>query len=381
MDLELGPLQRQVQHALRQVLARAGAGPETPSGTWAWWSELAELGVFSFGVPAADGGLNLGQRVAVLVAEELGRALVVSPALDTMLTADAIVLDGGGSPQRRRLEEVADGRLRVAAVGLAPPAAVRAEPDGDGAALWAEGAVAGFADGCDALLVATSHPGQRLFLVPASRAGWSSRRLDTPLPAGLALLSFAGLRCAANDELPAAQVDRLVARGRLRHGAYLLGLARAAHDAAVAHAHHRRQFGRRLIEFQVIGMRLAALAARLQAAGLAVQRAAWLDDAGTPSARRCAGTLAMAAELAQDAAREAIQVHGALGTTLESPVQRYYRASLLEAMRWGRPTDIWREAGRAYLEALDTPAARLSAGPPSGSSSPSGRSAAASPPS
>jgi alkylation response protein AidB-like acyl-CoA dehydrogenase len=264
-----------------------------------------------------------------------------------MLAADALAL--AGRP-RVRLEAVAAGRLRCAAAGLAPPLSgaepVRLTAAGDGWTLRAGGLVAVLPQEAEWLLLAADG---RAFMVPAGRQGWSSRPLETAIPRGLAALTFAGLRLEAADELDVRPAD-LVARGRLRQAAFLLGLAAAAHEAATGHAHRRRQFGQRLVEFQAIGMRLAALAGRLEALRLLVHRAAWLADTGAPLARAAAECLAMAAELALDAARDGIQVHGAIGTTLDSPAQACYRVAVVEAARWGRPAALWREAGRARLE-------------------------------
>ena len=344
MRVGLDPLQEQIGQALRLALGRQQDPGER-------WRALTELDVLGFGVPAWAGGLNLGQRAAVLAAGELGRALAGGPALDTMLAVDALVLAGPGAAPWSRLEAVAGGRARCAAVGLAEPlpgaAAPALEASAGGWTLTAGGLVATLPHEADELLVAA---GGRVFLVPATRAGWTSRPLETAIPRGLAALGCAGLRLEAADELPLALPD-LVARGRLRHAAFLLGLAEAACEAAIAHASRRRQFGQRLLDFQAIGMRLAALAGRLEALRLLVQRAAWLADTGAPLAGPAAECLAMAAELALDATRDGLQVHGAIGLTHASPAQRCYRVALVEVYRWGRPAALWREAGRARLGA------------------------------
>ncbi|HSR25786.1 MAG TPA: acyl-CoA dehydrogenase family protein, partial [Candidatus Eisenbacteria bacterium] len=273
---------------------------------------------------------------------------------DTMLAADALVLGGPASGPWRRLEAVAEGRVRCAAAGLAEPLP-GAEPasltasDG-GWTLSGRGLVAAFPHEADELLLAAEG---RVFLVPAARTGWSSRPLETAIPRGLAAVGFAGLRLQPADELP-VPVPQLLARGRLRHAAFLLGVAEAAHEAAAGHAHRRRQFGQRLVDFQAIGMRLAAMAGRLSALRLLVQRAAWLADTGAPLAGPAAECLAMGAELALAASRDGIQVHGAAGMTHASPAQRCYRVALVESARWGRPAVLWREAGRARLEGGET---------------------------
>ena len=378
MRVGLDPLQEQIGQALRRTVGRAAAGDR--------WPGLVELDAFGFAVPAWAGGLNLGQRAAVLAAEELGRVLAGGLALDTMLAADALVLAGAGAGPFARLEAVAAGRLRCAAAGLAAPLSSARPPELETAAggwtLHGRGLVAALPHEADELLLAArgraflvpaarqgwaSLPLEtyipraadelrlsarfRAFLFPAARPGWASRPLETAIPRGLSVVTFTGLRLEPADELP-VRLPELVARGRLRQAAFLLGLAQAAHEAAVGHAHRRRQFGQRLLDFQAIGMRLAALAGRLVALRLLVQRAAWLTDTGAPLEGPAAECLAMAAELALDAVRDGIQVHGAAGMTRESPAQACYRVAIVEAARWGRPAELWREAGRARLAGL-----------------------------
>jgi alkylation response protein AidB-like acyl-CoA dehydrogenase len=57
----------------------------------------------------------------------------------------------------------------------------------------------------------------------------------------------------------------------------------------------------------------------------------------------------MAAELALDATRASLHVHGARGMAAEWPVHRYYRWAVVEANRLGSPRRLWEEAGRARL--------------------------------
>ena len=59
------------------------------------WRELAETGVFSLVLSEDDGGVGLGYADAVLVFEELGRALVPGPIVHTFLAAGLV--DGAAS--------------------------------------------------------------------------------------------------------------------------------------------------------------------------------------------------------------------------------------------------------------------------------------------
>jgi acyl-CoA dehydrogenase len=108
-------------------------------------------------------------------------------------------------------------------------------------------------------------------------------------------------------------------------GAFAVGMARAALDAAVAHARERRAFGRPIAEFQAVGHRLAEAATRVEAARLLVYRAAAAFDAGLRVTRESAMAKLYATEVAQFAIDVAIQVHGARGLVRGHLLERLYR--------------------------------------------------------
>jgi acyl-CoA dehydrogenase len=108
-------------------------------------------------------------------------------------------------------------------------------------------------------------------------------------------------------------------------GAFAVGMAQAALDAAVAHATERHAFGRPLREFQGVTHQLADVATRLQAARLLVHHAAAAYDAGTGSAAAAAMAKVFATETAQHAVDVAIQVHGARALERGHLLEHLYR--------------------------------------------------------
>src|SRR5205085_4670562 len=70
--------------------------------------------------------------------------------------------------------------------------------------------------------------------------------------------------------------------GRIGIAAQALGIAQAAYDVARAYALERRQFGKRIADFQAIQWKLADMATEIDAARLLVYRAAWLKEQGRP---------------------------------------------------------------------------------------------------
>jgi alkylation response protein AidB-like acyl-CoA dehydrogenase len=113
--------------------------------------------------------------------------------------------------------------------------------------------------------------------------------------------------------------------GRIGIGAQALGIAQAAYDAAHAYALERRQFGRRIADFQAIQFKLADMATEIEAARLLVYRAAWLKQEGRPHSEAGAKAKLFTSEMARRQTAEAVQILGGYGYTKEFPVERYYR--------------------------------------------------------
>jgi acyl-CoA dehydrogenase len=144
------------------------------------------------------------------------------------------------------------------------------------------------------------------------------------------------------DDLKVPIADRIGEEGQgfysLLHGlnpervllaAEAIGTARAALRRAVQYAKDRIVFGRPIGTNQAIQFPLAEAHANLEAASLAVRRAAWLYD----QKRRCGAEANMAklvaAEAAFHACDVAVQVHGGAGYVEEFHVERYWRETRL----------------------------------------------------
>jgi alkylation response protein AidB-like acyl-CoA dehydrogenase len=104
-----------------------------------------------------------------------------------------------------------------------------------------------------------------------------------------------------------------------------VGVLQACLDAAAEFARTRRQFGRRIGDFEMVQAALADMAADLAAARLLVRQAAWLADRGLDSARDVATAKLFATEAALRGADQAVLLHGARGYSSEHPVERLWR--------------------------------------------------------
>jgi alkylation response protein AidB-like acyl-CoA dehydrogenase len=128
-----------------------------------------------------------------------------------------------------------------------------------------------------------------------------------------------------------------VAAAALDYGRYsvawgCVGIARACLEACLQHTSKRRQFGSLLKDHQLIRRMLSNMMTNLRAARLLCLRAGQLREDGDPDA--LVETLVakyFASRAAMEAAHDAVQIHGALGCSDESPVSRYFRdAKIME---------------------------------------------------
>jgi short/branched chain acyl-CoA dehydrogenase len=125
-----------------------------------------------------------------------------------------------------------------------------------------------------------------------------------------------------------AQFLAVLDDGRIAIAALAVGLAQACLDHSVRYATERHTFGAPIGSRQAVAFSLSDLAVSVEAARLLTYKAAWLRDAGRPSAQiKQAASIAKlyATEAAVACANTAIQVHGGSGYVDDHPVERYFR--------------------------------------------------------
>jgi short/branched chain acyl-CoA dehydrogenase len=113
--------------------------------------------------------------------------------------------------------------------------------------------------------------------------------------------------------------------GRLSIAAMGLGLAQGAFEMAVEYANSRKQFGKKLAEFQAISFKLAEMATKIELARNTLYHTCRLKDAGLPFAKQAAISKLYCSEIAKEVADESLQIHGAVGFLRKNHIERFYR--------------------------------------------------------
>jgi len=321
--------QRLLQQTVRDFLSgehepeQVRALWETPTGrSQSFWQKLAEIGVPGLLVPEADGGLGMDERDLVLVLEEAGRAALAEPVISTAAVAVPLLVEleatGTPEPARRWLGPIVRGEAIVAGghaenpfVGDAHVAQLLLLESGDEVHALDPEAVQ--------LTPEHSNDGsQRLFSV-----AWKPSQ-ETRLAGG-----------ELGRRLQAAAFDR----GALACAAEQLGVTQQLIEMAVAYASERKQFGVAIGTFQAVKHRLANAKVKLEYARSLVYRAA--DSVATAAETRATDVSAAkisACEAATFAAKQALQVHGAIGYTFEQDLHIWMKRAWSLDLAFGTPT-------------------------------------------
>jgi butyryl-CoA dehydrogenase len=183
---------------------------------------------------------------------------------------------------------------------------------------------------------AQTDKGAALFLLPRDTAGLTVT--DQPEPrwyhGACGQLSLKDARVPTGNLLVGEPSD--AARATALAQALNLGIGRAAYEAALEYAQLRVQGGRRLIEHQAIGTKLADCAIRLDVARNTVWRAAWAADHPEATADRSLPDLPISiiaqvfvSETVHRVTKDSAECFGAMGVMRDMPLQKYIHDALI----------------------------------------------------
>lgn len=284
---------------------RVRKADETAGFDRALWDELAGLGGCRVCLPEAAGGAGGDLLDAVLVAIEAGRRLAPVPyaeAVSALRLGHALGFapdDLPGGPDAVSIVVAPEWAGGESVTVLSPAGAVAAS--------------AIVITGDRASLVALDDAVQR---EPVANLG--------NLP--MARLAFSRLRPVATAPADPQALRDWRADRRLLYASLLVGAGQQAFDLAHEHVRQRVQFDRPIGSFQAIQHRLADRVTALEGAELLVVRGA-SHDPGDHVERTYLSAVALAAtrEAGELAAKEAVQLFGGYGVSLEYDIHLYLR--------------------------------------------------------
>jgi len=271
------------------------------------WSRLAGLGVAGLLVPETHGGLAAGMTDVAVAFERLGYHGVPGPWVETAVLGPEL-LTAVDDPDGL-LPGVADGTVRLAVA--APPLAPYAIDTGAGthSFLVQDGIL--WESDVDVMLESVDPARHPARLEPRKAVG------------------------PVEQETLDSAVDQAVTAC----AAQLIGLGERLLAEAVDYVTVRKQFGRAVGEYQAVKHLLADVRVALDFAAPLVHGAALaLDDRSPVATRAVSAAKVAASDAAHLAARTALQVHGAIGYTLEHDLSLWFTKARALVSGWGTPS-------------------------------------------
>lgn len=295
---------------------------------------LGEYGLLTMTLPESEGGFELGESTIALSLEALASAdagLALTVLKHNCLAIPMLLANRQHAGFATALEQLVSQTTLLSYANVTQHESLFVEQE-------THPTVSGTAVGVVAALQANTHMVVVNGHVMILKEG---EALARPLlgfrSAGVADVDFDDL--VMDDQsivsFDAPQDAQIQQRYTLGLSCIALGVAKAAYDEAVNYSVERKQFNKRLIDFQVTQFKLANMATDLDASRMLMLRASDLfarDAAGVEDALRLA--LKRAIQSAMRISDEAVQLHGGYGYTNEYLVERLYRDA--------RTLNLWR---------------------------------------
>jgi len=332
------------RYDLEKSRAAAKTGPGWQPDIWHGFAE--ELGILGATLPESVGGSGGGSVEAMVIAEELGCALVTEPFVDTVIVAGGLLSRAGGDGPAAVLEKIAAGAAVVALAATEPAsgehwegistAAVR---DRDHWVLNGTKAVVVSAPLATHLLIvartgkSTGEQALSLFLTefdpgtpPAGLTMHGYRTIDDRRAADLIFDDYrlpadALLQIDARPSLALARDE-----GAAAVCAEAVGAMRKVLADTVEYSKQRQQFGQPIGNFQVLQHRMVDMHMELQQAVSAAYLAVLnLDAEPDVRARAVSAAKATVGRAARFIGQNAVQLHGGMGMTEELAIGHYFK--------------------------------------------------------
>jgi acyl-CoA dehydrogenase len=352
LDQFLGTIRRFVAERLIPNEARVAEADAVPGEIV---DQMRGLGLFGLSIPEEFGGLGLTMEEEIRVALEMGHT---SPAFRSVfgtnvgIGAQGIVMDGTDEQKACYLPRLASGEL-ISAFALTEPdvgsdaASLKTRATRDGDAYVLNGTKRYITNGPTAdvfTVMARTDPekpggsGVSAFIVegdtPGLKRGVPEKKMGQQ-GAHVCDIVFEGARVPAENLIGGREGQgfrtamKVLDRGRLHISAVCVGMAeRLIHDA-LAYALERVQFGKPIVEHQLIQAMLADSQAETYAGRAMVLDAARRKDEGEDVATLASCTKLFCSEMLGRVADRAVQIHGGAGYIADYGVERLYRDARL----------------------------------------------------
>lgn len=311
--------------------------------------KMAKTKYTSVTVPEEYGGAGSDYVSYAIIMEELSRRCASTGTYATAASSlvSLPILNYGTEEQKQKyLRGIASGEM-IGAFGLTEPGAgsdasaqqTTAELDGDYYILNGRKTFITNAPICDvAIVIAVTDrskglKGTSAFIVESKWEGFSHGAHEDKMGirgTQTSDLIFENIKVPKENLLGKEGIGFKIAMntldaGRIGVAAQALGIAQGALDEAIKYTKERVQFGKTISKFQNTQFTLADMETKVNAARWLVYDAAEKKDAGVNMTKESAMAKYYAAEIANEVAYKALQLHGGYGFIKDYPIERIYR--------------------------------------------------------
>lgn len=311
--------------------------------------KMARAGFLGVKIPKELGGQGADARSYVLVMEEIARVSGVASiyvSSPNSLSGGPLLLAGNDEQKAKYLTPVVNGKKKLAFALTEPGAgsdagsvAATAVREGDHYLLNGRKCFITMAPLADYAVVFAKtdvkkgNKGLSAFVVDMHAKGVSCGKPENKMGV---------IGCATSDivlenaEVPVC--DRLgeegegfkiamqtLNTGRLGVAAQSIGVAQGCLDEAVKYARERKQFGKRIADFQAVSFMIADMAVKLEAAKQLTYKAAYMMDTRQDATLNASMAKYYASEICNEIAQKAVQIHGGYGFIKDYKVERMFR--------------------------------------------------------
>jgi acyl-CoA dehydrogenase len=318
---------------------------------------LTDAGWLAALIPAEYGGGGLGVADAAVILEEINRSAANAAAAHAqMYTMGTLLRHGSAEQKRKYLPRIAKGELRLQAFGVTEPEAgsettrlrTSAVRTGDRYVVNGKKVFISRAEHSDLLLLlARTTPyeeledktrGLSVFLVDLRQAVKNGRirirPIETMLNHHTTELFIDELEVPAGDLIgeEGAGFRQIIDSWnveRILIASEAIGDGRWFVERASAYASRRVVFGKPIGANQAVQFPIADAHARLEAAAVLRDKAAWLFDNGRPCGPEANIAKLLSSQASWDAANAALDAHGGYGFAVEYDIERKFRETRL----------------------------------------------------
>lgn len=360
MDFQLTDEQTELRDSVRRyaserlipIAEEIESGGEAPTRELV--REFAEMGYLGINIAPELGGQGLGNLEALLVVEEIGRisTAVGFPVFEANVGPVRAIERFGDKALVESIVPAVCAGEKIVAIAMSEPQAGTAltdlktratVEDGEvvinGTKRWCSGG--NHADGYVVYCRFTDEPGARSIGAVYVDNGTQGLSFGQPEH----LMGFRGVPSSDVflDQVRVPETNIVVGAGgfgklmaafdleRCGNATMALAQASAALDDVTTYVQERHQFGKPIVDFQAVQLKLAEMAMQVEASRLLIWKAAVDSDQGFPSIRASSIAKCFANEIAREVTGNALQLMGGYGYSKEYPMERRFR----DAWGWG----------------------------------------------